>query len=169
LRGGVELLVDEATGRYGRIDVLVNNAGVSTAVAALDFTADDFRRQIEIDLLVPYALARAAAAIAESRSASVINIGSVLGTVGGGKLRVPGYAAAKGGLHNFTRELASEWAVPANSTSSMACCFSWPDLHRVSSPGRSSMSVADGPPHKPAGPLAPEFRVAALVHTFSPK
>ncbi len=110
--GSVERLIGEATGRYGRVDVLVNNAGVSTAVAALDFTAEDFRREIEIDLVVPYALSRAvaAAAISDRRPASVINVGSVLGTVGGGKLRVPGYAAAKGGLHNLTRELASEWA-----------------------------------------------------------
>lgn len=110
--GAIQRLMDAAINRYGRVDVLVNNAGVSTAIPALDFTADDFRREIEIDLVVPYALARsvAAAAIAQRRSASVINIGSVLGTIGGGKLRVPGYAAAKGGLHNLTRELASEWA-----------------------------------------------------------
>lgn len=110
--GGVDRLISEATERYGRVDVLVNNAGVSTAVAAVDFSTEDFRREIEIDLVVPYALSRAvaAAAISDRRPASIINIGSVLGTVGGGKLRVPGYAAAKGGLHNLTRELASEWA-----------------------------------------------------------
>ncbi len=110
--GNAESLIKEATRRYGRIDVLVNNAGVSTATAALDFTPDEFRREIEIDLVAPYTLARevAAAAIADQRQASIINLGSVLGSVGGGKLRVPGYAAAKGGLHNLTRELASEWA-----------------------------------------------------------
>lgn len=110
--GSAEALIEEATRQYGRIDVLINNAGISTATAALDFTVDDFRREIEIDLVAPYALARgvAAAAIVDQRQASIINLGSVLGTVGGGKLRVPGYAAAKGGLHNLTRELASEWA-----------------------------------------------------------
>ncbi len=110
--GGVEDLLNAARECYGRIDVLINNAGISTATAALDFTAEEFRRELEIDLVVPYALARsvAATAIAAGRSASIINIGSVLGSVGGGKLRVPGYSAAKGGLHNLTRELASEWA-----------------------------------------------------------
>ena len=53
--------------------------------------------------------ARSPDAITNDRSASIINIGSILGEVGGGKLRVPGYAAAKGGLHNLTRELASQW------------------------------------------------------------
>jgi len=50
--GAVDFLVRAATDRYGRIDVLVNNAGVSTAVPALEFTADDFRRPLEIDLVV---------------------------------------------------------------------------------------------------------------------
>jgi len=107
-----EMLIESAVEHYGRVDVLINNAGVSTAVPALEFSMDEFRREIEIDLVVPYSLARlvAAHAIEAGRSASIVNIGSVLGSVGGGKLRVPGYAAAKGGLHNLTRELASEWA-----------------------------------------------------------
>jgi len=110
--GATDRLVESAIEHYGKVDVLINNAGISTAAPALEFSVDEFRREIEIDLVVPYALARrvAAHAIEARRAASIINIGSVLGTVGGGKLRVPGYSAAKGGLHNLTRELASEWA-----------------------------------------------------------
>ncbi|HIL48590.1 MAG TPA: SDR family oxidoreductase, partial [Acidimicrobiia bacterium] len=64
------------------------------------------------DLVAPYELARRAARwwIAEEHPGVVVNLGSVLGAGAGGKLRVPGYAAAKGGLHNLTRELAVEWA-----------------------------------------------------------
>jgi NAD(P)-dependent dehydrogenase (short-subunit alcohol dehydrogenase family) len=40
----------------------------------------------------------------------VVNIGSVLGEVSGGRLRLAGYATAKGGIHNLTRELAAQWA-----------------------------------------------------------
>lgn len=110
--GAADDLVAAAADHYGRIDIVINNAGTSTAIPALEMDADDFRREIEIDLVAPYALARAAAAwaIPAQHPMSIINIGSVLGTVGGGKLRVPGYAAAKGGLHNLTRELASQWA-----------------------------------------------------------
>ena len=110
--GGPESCAAAAIEATGRIDVLINNAGISQVVHALDFDTDDFRHEIEIDLVAPFALARevARAAINNERAASIVNIGSVLGRVGGGKLRVPGYAAAKGGLHNLTRELASQWA-----------------------------------------------------------
>ena len=109
--GGPEACVADALAATGRVDVLINNAGISQVAPALDFSTEEFRHEIEIDLVAPFALARDVArdAIANDRSASIINIGSILGLVAGGKLRVPGYTAAKGGLHNLTRELASEW------------------------------------------------------------
>ena len=109
--GGPEACVAEVVDRAGRIDVLVNNAGISHVAPALEFTTEAFRHEIEIDLVAPFALARDVArhAIQNGRTASIINIGSILGQVGGGKLRAPGYTAAKGGLHNLTRELASQW------------------------------------------------------------
>lgn len=109
--GGPEACVARSIELAGRVDVLINNAGISQVAPALDFSTEDFRHEIEIDLVAPFALAREVArdAITNGRPASIINIGSILGEVGGGKLRVPGYAAAKGGLHNLTRELASQW------------------------------------------------------------
>ncbi|MEM8707444.1 MAG: SDR family oxidoreductase [Actinomycetota bacterium] len=109
--GEPEACVATAIELAGRVDVLINNAGISQVAPALEFSTEDFRHEIEIDLVAPFALAREVArdAIADGRPASIINIGSILGEVGGGKLRVPGYAAAKGGLHNLTRELASQW------------------------------------------------------------
>ena len=109
--GGPEACVARSIELAGRIDVLINNAGISQVAPALDFSTEDFRHEIEIDLVAPFALARDVTrdAITNGRPASIINIGSILGEVGGGKLRVPGYAAAKGGLHNLTRELASQW------------------------------------------------------------
>ena len=110
--GGPEACVAAALDACGRVDVLINNAGISQVEPALTMTTDSFRHEIEIDLVAPFAVARevAKAAIAAGRPASIINLGSVLGSVAGGKLRAPGYAAAKGGVHNLTRELASQWA-----------------------------------------------------------
>lgn len=105
-------LVAAALEAYGQIDVVVNNAGISRVLAAVDDDLDEFRRELEINLVAPYELARLSAKwmLDNGRQGSIINIGSVLGHGGGGRLKVPGYAAAKGGLHNLTRELASQWA-----------------------------------------------------------
>lgn len=105
-------MVEAALDSFGRIDGVVNNAGISRVLAAVDDDVDEFRRELEINLVAPYELARAAGRwmIDNGQPGSVINIGSVLGNGGGGRLKAPGYAAAKGGVHNLTRELASQWA-----------------------------------------------------------
>lgn len=109
--GAPSELVSATLQRWGKIDVVVNNAGISRVLSALDDDLDGFRNELEINLVAPYELARQAARhMVQAGGGSVINVGSVLGGVGGGRLKVPGYAAAKGGLHNLTRELASQWA-----------------------------------------------------------
>ncbi|MBC8365009.1 MAG: SDR family oxidoreductase [Actinobacteria bacterium] len=109
---GPQNLVDAAVDRYGRLDVLINNAGISRVVPAVDDDLDGFRHELEVDLIAPYELARRAARwwIDNDHPGVVVNLGSILGEVSGGKMRVPGYTAAKGGLHNLTRELAVQWA-----------------------------------------------------------
>jgi NAD(P)-dependent dehydrogenase (short-subunit alcohol dehydrogenase family) len=107
-----QIMVEAAVDEFGALDVVVNNAGLCRALPAVADTAEGFRHELEVDLVAPYELARAAAAwmIDRGRPGSIINVTSILGAVGGGKLRAPGYAAAKGGLANLTRELASQWA-----------------------------------------------------------
>ncbi len=106
-------LCERCLAEFGSIDVVVNNAGISRVLPALDDDINEFRREIELDLVAPYQLSRTAARhmIQAGTAGSIISTGSVLGfTSGGGRLKVPGYAAAKGGLHNLTRELAAQWA-----------------------------------------------------------
>ena len=109
--GGPQHLIDATVDHFDQIDVLVNNAGISRVVPAVDDELDDFRRELAVDLVAPYELARRAARwwIENDRPGVVVNLGSVLGAGSGGRLRAPGYTAAKGGLHNLTRELAVQW------------------------------------------------------------
>jgi len=147
--GAGETLIGAAVDHYGRLDIVVNNAGASTAIAALDFDVESFRREVEIDLVAPYGVARAAAAwaIGASHPLSIINVGSVLGTVGGGKLRVPGYAAAKGGIHNLTRELASEWARKGIRVNAIAPGWFETEMNsEMFADDRSSAYMDDGAP-----------------------
>lgn len=105
-------VVAETLDRYGAIDVVVNNAGISRIVPAIHDDVADFRREVQVDLVAPYDLSARAARwmIENERAGSIVNIASVLGQVAAGPLPLPGYAAAKGGLINLTRSLAAEWA-----------------------------------------------------------
>ena len=105
-------LIAAATDHYGHVDVLVNNAGVDHIEAALDVALDEFRRELEVNLVAPFELARLAARamITSGRGGAIVNIASVLGMVGVGQIPDAGYAASKGGLVNMTRELAAQWA-----------------------------------------------------------
>lgn len=105
-------VIDATLSHFDAIDVVVNNAGISRAVSAIDDTADGFRHELQVDLVAPYDLASRAARwmIEQNRPGAIINIASVLATVAAGPIHLPGYAAAKGGLAHLTKELASEWA-----------------------------------------------------------
>lgn len=105
-------LVASTLDRFGQIDVLINNAGIDHTEAALDESVADFRREIEVNLVAPFALAQAVAraVVDAGRSASIVNVASVWALVGVGQIPDAGYAASKGGLVSLTRELASQWA-----------------------------------------------------------
>jgi len=110
--GVADAVVAHARATFGRIDVLVNNAGVTTVAPALEESPDEFERTLRVNLTAPFALARAAASamIDAERGGSIINVASILGLVGVGQIPQAGYAASKGGLINLTRELAAQWA-----------------------------------------------------------
>lgn len=110
-RGGRQRLVDAVAEHHGRADVLVNNAGLTRVVPALDETDEDFTSVLAIDLVAPFALCRDFGGLMhDGGGGSIVNVSSVLGMVGVGQIPQSGYAAAKGGLVNLTRELAAQWA-----------------------------------------------------------
>jgi NAD(P)-dependent dehydrogenase (short-subunit alcohol dehydrogenase family) len=104
-------LVEQTVDRYGRIDVLVNNAGVSDVIAAEDEPPGQFRYTVDVNLTSAFVLTQLAARhmLAAGRG-SIVNVASVLGMVGSGQVPQAGYTASKGGLINLTRELAAQWA-----------------------------------------------------------
>ncbi|MDQ6838967.1 MAG: SDR family oxidoreductase [Actinomycetota bacterium] len=92
---------------FGRIDVLVNNAGVGTAVPASRESEEEFRSVIDTNLSGCYWMAQAAGKLMTPGS-SIVNVSSVLGLVTAG-LPQAAYAASKAGLMGLTRDLASQW------------------------------------------------------------
>ena len=105
-------LVAAAIAHYGRVDVLVNNAGRSEPTPALDETTDHFATTLRVNLIAPFELARECArSMTTSESGgAIVNVASIWGLVGVGQIPEAGYAASKGGMLNLTRELAAQWA-----------------------------------------------------------
>ena len=104
-------LVSEVVGRYGTVDVLVNNAGISDPGPAVDETMEQFRYTVDVNLNACFLLAKLVALpMIKQGSGSVINIASIHGLVGSAPNSQAGYAASKAGLINLTRELALQWA-----------------------------------------------------------
>ena len=106
-------LVEAALERFGHVDVLVNNAGVSDPIPALDETTEQFASTLRVNLVAPFELAREAAramTAANTPGGVIVNVSSLWGLVGVGQIPEAGYTASKGGLINLTRELAAQWA-----------------------------------------------------------
>ncbi len=102
-------LVDAAVAKYGKLDIMVNNAGGAVTKSAIDMDEKDWDHVMTLDLKACVFCAQAAAKqmIAQGTGGRIINIASMDGLVGA-KL-ISSYCAAKGGLMNVTKALALEW------------------------------------------------------------
>ncbi len=100
-------LVEAAMKEFGRVDVLINNAGMGTAYPATRETPEQFRQVIDVNLNGCYWMAQACGRVMKPGS-SVINISSVLGLTTAG-LPQAAYSASKAGLIGLTRDLAQQW------------------------------------------------------------
>jgi len=101
-------LVAAGMDEFGRIDSLINNAGVGTAVPATRETPEQFRAVLDVNLMGTYWMAQACARVMEPGS-SIVNISSVLGLV---KSNLPqaAYASSKAAVVGLTRDLSQQWA-----------------------------------------------------------
>ncbi|WP_435083040.1 SDR family NAD(P)-dependent oxidoreductase [Gordonia hongkongensis] len=100
-------VVDAAMETFGKVDVLINNAGVGTAYPATRETPEQFRGVIDVNLNGSYWMAQACGRVMQPGS-SIINISSILGITTAG-LPQAAYAASKAGVIGLTRDLAQQW------------------------------------------------------------
>ena len=109
-RDAVAGLVDEAVSRFGRLDSVVNNAGIAPASKFVDQPDEVFDEVLAVNLAAPAALARRAARhwIDAGQAGSAINVASTSALKG--KPTLAAYSASKGGLLRLTEALAGEWA-----------------------------------------------------------
>jgi len=103
-----ERVVQETVDQLGKVDVLINNAGVGTAVPATRETPDEFRRVIDINLNGSYFMAQACGRAMRDGGGSIVNIGSVIGSTTA-FLPQAAYASSKAAIIGLTRDLAQQW------------------------------------------------------------
>jgi 2-dehydro-3-deoxy-D-gluconate 5-dehydrogenase len=103
-------LVAQTLERFGRIDILINNAGTIRRAPAVDYSDEDWAAVIEVNLSSVFRLSRLVGKqmIERGDGGKIVNIASLLSFQGG--ITVPAYAASKGGVAQLTKALANEWA-----------------------------------------------------------
>jgi NAD(P)-dependent dehydrogenase (short-subunit alcohol dehydrogenase family) len=104
----VREMVGAVIGEYGRVDALVNNAGISLISPAEETSLPDWRRVVEVNLTGPFLMCREfGKAMLERGSGSIVNVSSVAGLLGVADRAA--YNASKHGIVGLTRTLAAEW------------------------------------------------------------
>jgi 2-deoxy-D-gluconate 3-dehydrogenase len=107
--GSVAALVRDVVARFGRVDVLVNNAGMNIRKPLQELTLDEWRRVLDTNLTSAFLASRAVYPVMKAQGGGkIINIGSMMSIFGGAIL--PVYGASKGGIVQLTRSLAVGWA-----------------------------------------------------------
>ncbi len=106
-----ERVVRETIERFGRVDVLVNNAGIGHKVSVEQEDLDTFRQAMELNVTAIWHLSKLCSpSMIASGGGTIVNIASMLGHVGSTPVKQAHYCASKGAVINLTRELALQWA-----------------------------------------------------------
>lgn len=124
-RAAVDAMIVATLDRFGRIDTLVNNAGIAKTGRLEEFAIEDWTRIIDIDLTALFHTCQAALAPLRAARGSTVNVSSVSGL--GGDWGLFAYNAAKGGVSNLTRALALELA-PEVRVNAVAPSLTWTEM-----------------------------------------
>ena len=106
----VEGIINQTVEEYGKVDILINNAGIIRREDAIDFTEKDWDDVLSINARTIFFLSQAAARqfVKQETGGKIISVASMLSFQGG--IRVPSYTASKSAVMGVTRALANEWA-----------------------------------------------------------
>ena len=103
-----DALIAFAVEKFGHVDILINNAGIASAIPAVKESSDQFREVIETNLLGSYWMAQAFAR-ANTEGGAIVNVASILGIKPQG-LPQAAYVSSKAGLIGLTKDLATQWS-----------------------------------------------------------
>ena len=133
----------------GRLDILVNSAGVQRRHKSEEFPLDDWSAVIEVNLTAVFALCQMAGRVmlAQGRG-KIVNVASLLSFFGG--YTVPAYAASKGGIAQLTKALANEWAARGITVNALAPGYMATEMNAalIADAGRNAEISARIPAHR---------------------
>jgi len=111
-KAAIDHVVQETLAKFGRIDILINNAGVSWGAPVEEMTLEQWDKVLSTNLTGTFLFSQAVGrTMAAQKSGKIINIASVAGLGGASPdLQAIGYHASKGGVIAFTKDLACKWA-----------------------------------------------------------
>ena len=104
-------IIDTALDRFGRLDVLVNNAGTSAPMSAEEEPPDVFRHLMDVNVSGLFVMSQLAGRhMIANGGGAIVNVASILGLVASAPIKQASYCASKGAIVSLTRELATQWA-----------------------------------------------------------
>ena len=158
----VEQLFEQITERFGGVDVLINNAGISYIGLLTDMSIDDWNRIVSTNLTSVFSTCRQVIpSMVHAQSGHIINISSVWGNVGA-SCEVA-YSACKGGINSLTRALGKELAPSNIQVNAIACGVIDTDMNRCFSEEERSALIEE----IPAGRMGSPEEVASLAYSLA--
>jgi 2-dehydro-3-deoxy-D-gluconate 5-dehydrogenase len=119
-RAVARTLVEQTIARFGKLDILINNAGLALRQPALEFSEENWDLTLAVNLTAAFLLSQFAARNMVERGAGgkIVNLASMLSFQGG--ITAPAYAASKGAIAQLTKALANEWASKGINVNALA-------------------------------------------------
>ncbi len=145
-RENVEMVLETALARFGRVDILVNDAGTCVHAPALEVTPEDWRAVMDVNLDAVWTCSQVfGRKFVEQRSGVIINIGSMSGFIVNRPQWQPAYNASKAAVHHLTRSLAAEWAPFGVRVNALAPGYIKTEMSPVDEPQYRQNWIDDAP------------------------
>ena len=152
-RPDIERLLSEAVDRFGRVDVLVNNAGTCIHKPALDVTDEEWRDVMGVNLdglwIASQVFGRH---MIEQGGGSIVNVGSMSASIVNRPQWQPAYNASKAAVHHLTRSLAAEWAPSHVRVNAIAPGYMHTDMAPIDDPQFYRHWIEDAPQQRAGEP-----------------
>ncbi len=163
-QASVNALVERVVAKWGRIDILINNAGIESSSPFLEIGLQEYERVMRVNTTGTWLCCQAVLPVMlRQGSGSIVNISSVAGQRGGGLLGTAAYATSKGAVIALTKALAREFARSGIRVNCVAPALTMTDLVRRQLDSRGAGMLERVTSMTPLGRGAEPREIAAVV------